>query len=167
MAARERDELLGSLPPEWPQDPLPEIRARLARDRRVVVILDDDPTGTQTVHDVPVVTAWDEAEFARDAAFGYSASFLPDWVEEKSGGRLRAADVVLVRLADLRVGGPKGVARRLRTVRSGQVVVSDAVSYRDVEVLVLGLLEAEAEGRGFVYRTAASFYPARGGQGPL
>ena len=55
---------------------------------------------------------------------------------------------------------------RLGNVRSGQVVVADGVSYRDVEVLALGLLDAEEAGRAFVYRTAASFYRARGGQGP-
>src|SRR4051794_22199422 len=54
-----REELLASLPPEWPEDVLPEIRRRLSADRRVVVVLDDDPTGTQTVHDVPVATVWE------------------------------------------------------------------------------------------------------------
>lgn len=34
------------------------IREAIARDRRVVVVLDDDPTGTQTVADVPVLTTW-------------------------------------------------------------------------------------------------------------
>lgn len=32
------------------------------------VVLDDDPTGTQAVHDVPVLLAWDEARVARAAA---------------------------------------------------------------------------------------------------
>src|SRR5436853_2842960 len=66
MPPRSRDELLADLPPEWPEDLLPAIRERLAQDGRVVVILDDDPTGTQTVHDVPVVTAWDETELTAD-----------------------------------------------------------------------------------------------------
>ncbi|HKG56229.1 MAG TPA: four-carbon acid sugar kinase family protein [Candidatus Limnocylindrales bacterium] len=42
------------VPPAWGDDPLPLIR-RLSRARPVVV-LDDDPTGTQTVRDVPVLT---------------------------------------------------------------------------------------------------------------
>ena len=45
-----------SLPP-WPEDPLPEL-ARRATERPVVV-LDDDPTGTQTLRDITVLTAWD------------------------------------------------------------------------------------------------------------
>ncbi|MGO4428912.1 four-carbon acid sugar kinase family protein, partial [Streptomyces sp. MCAF7] len=44
------------LPP--PREVTPaEVTAALAADRRLVV-LDDDPTGTQTVADVPVLTTW-------------------------------------------------------------------------------------------------------------
>ena len=57
------------LPPPWPEDPRPRIRAAVAAhpDHKVVVI-DDDPTGTQTVYDVPVLTSWEverlRAEFS-------------------------------------------------------------------------------------------------------
>ncbi|QSX07699.1 hydroxyacid dehydrogenase [Alkalibacter rhizosphaerae] len=37
-----------------------KLELHLARDPRKVVILDDDPTGTQTVKDVPVLTTWDK-----------------------------------------------------------------------------------------------------------
>ncbi|WP_394971072.1 four-carbon acid sugar kinase family protein [uncultured Croceitalea sp.] len=37
-----------------------EVKEALAKKPRSIVILDDDPTGTQTVHDVPVVTQWAE-----------------------------------------------------------------------------------------------------------
>jgi uncharacterized protein YgbK (DUF1537 family) len=46
-------------PEPWPHDPLPEL-SRLAAERPVVV-LDDDPTGTQTLRDVTVLTGWDPA----------------------------------------------------------------------------------------------------------
>ena len=42
--------------PVWPDDPLPEIRALGVG--AMVIALDDDPTGTQTVRDVPVLTRW-------------------------------------------------------------------------------------------------------------
>jgi uncharacterized protein YgbK (DUF1537 family) len=35
------------------------IREWLGRSRRKIIVLDDDPTGVQTVHDVPVYTGWD------------------------------------------------------------------------------------------------------------
>jgi uncharacterized protein YgbK (DUF1537 family) len=46
------------LPPVWPTDPLPEIR-RLRADE-LIVVLDDDPTGTQTVRGATVMTKWSE-----------------------------------------------------------------------------------------------------------
>ena len=52
-------DFFSSLPPEWPSDSLSEQVAEEVRSSgRVVVVLDDDPTGTQTVHDVPVLAEW-------------------------------------------------------------------------------------------------------------
>ncbi len=51
-------EILSSLPPVWPDDLLPAIRRKNAQRPVSIVVLDDDPTGTQTVHDVPVLTNW-------------------------------------------------------------------------------------------------------------
>jgi uncharacterized protein YgbK (DUF1537 family) len=51
-------EILRSLPPIWPEDLLPAIRSEIALNPVSVVVLDDDPTGTQTVHDIPVLTNW-------------------------------------------------------------------------------------------------------------
>lgn len=52
-------EMFASLPPLWPaEDLLPRIGSAVAESRRKVVVIDDDPTGTQTVHHVPVLTTW-------------------------------------------------------------------------------------------------------------
>jgi len=51
---------LAGLPPPWSHDPLPALRAVAAQ--RSLVVTDDDPTGTQAVADVPVLTAWDAGE---------------------------------------------------------------------------------------------------------
>ncbi|MCW5848945.1 MAG: hypothetical protein KIT87_02590, partial [Anaerolineae bacterium] len=50
--------LLDELPPEWPNDVLPTIHAEAAALGRMVVALDDDPTGTQTVYGIDVLTEW-------------------------------------------------------------------------------------------------------------
>ena len=52
------EETINSLPPVWPEDLLPIIQQENAQRPVSIVVLDDDPTGTQTVHDVPVVTNW-------------------------------------------------------------------------------------------------------------
>jgi uncharacterized protein YgbK (DUF1537 family) len=111
-----------------------------------------------------------ETEFARDASFGYSSSNLAVWVEEKTAGRVPASEVVSVGLSDIREGGPGRVAEILLGVSGGLPVVVNAASYADLEVFVLGLLDAEERGKRFLYRTGPSFVRVRGGiseKGPL
>lgn len=42
-----------------------ELAAAIATNRRKIVVLDDDPTGVQTVHGVSVYTDWDEVSLER------------------------------------------------------------------------------------------------------
>lgn len=272
-------ETLRRLPPEWPGDPLPAIQAAVRARAEKVVVLDDDPTGTQTVHGVPVLTEWPlealraelagdlpafylltnsrslppaeaqalnaaigrdlaaaarqagrrfivvsrsdstlrghfpgevdalagalggpfdatliipafieggrytiddihyvadgdtlvpagATEFARDAAFGYRASNLREWVAEKTGGRVGAESVATISLDDIRRGGPARVAGRLLALAPGAVCAVNAAGNRDLAVVVAGLVEAEGRGRRFMYRTAASFVALRAGLSP-
>ncbi|MCB0099561.1 MAG: hypothetical protein KDE46_27700, partial [Caldilineaceae bacterium] len=58
MQRLNRQQTLQQLPAEWPDSLLPHIQQRLAAGGRKLVVLDDDPTGTQTVYDIPVLTEW-------------------------------------------------------------------------------------------------------------
>lgn len=269
-------DVLRRLPAEWPADPKPELCRLRAQLAQKVVVLDDDPTGTQTVHGIPVLTEWSvdslrvelsnslpgfyiltnsrslplpgacrvnreiaenlsqaadvtarkfvvvsrsdstlrghfpgevealggafhdrpwavllipffleggrltignvhyvkdadwfvpagQTEFARDPVFGYHASDLREWVEEKTGGRIPAASVKWISIADIRLGGPNQVTDCLRALYPGSVCVVNCASMRDLEVFTLGLLEAELTGAAFLYRTAASFAAVRMG----
>lgn len=274
-----KEDLFRDLPPEWPEGPLPLIREQVRASRRKIVVLDDDPTGTQTVHNLPVLTDWSvdalqrefqndfpafyiltnsrslslpgaqslnteighnlvevgrranrsfvvvsrsdstlrghfpgevealasglkqhfdgwiiipffleggrytvgdthyveeggwlipsgETEFARDSVFGYQSSNLRDWVEEKTAGRVSSNDVVSIAIEDIRMGGSEAVTERLMTLEGSRVCVVNAAGYGDVEVFVKGLLDAEAQGRRFLYRSAASFVRVRAGMSP-
>jgi uncharacterized protein YgbK (DUF1537 family) len=56
------NEVIESLPPEFPEK-LREINRKAFLDSTLsIIVLDDDPTGTQTIDDVPVLTTWGEAE---------------------------------------------------------------------------------------------------------
>lgn len=61
---------LNALPPEWPDDLLAEIRENLELSQRKIVVLDDDPTGTQTVHGLAVLTGWELETLATEFAAG-------------------------------------------------------------------------------------------------
>jgi uncharacterized protein YgbK (DUF1537 family) len=67
---------LTDLPPAWPDDLLPAIRDEIARSGRRLVVLDDDPTGTQTSNGVLVVTEWTEDELAGALTESHPAIFV-------------------------------------------------------------------------------------------
>lgn len=103
-------------------------------------------------------------EFARDATFGYSSSNLREFLAQRSGGTIAAADVVSVSLDDIRVGGPQRVAEILRGVSQGRFVVVNATDYADLEIVALGLLAVPDD---FLFRTGPSFVRALSGVDPI
>ena len=106
------------------------------------------------------------SEFAKDASFGYRNSDLRDWIEEKTGGRIRRDQVYRITLTDIRTGGPARVLEILSQLSNGQPVVVDTAADADQQVVVLALLRAEAAGKNFLYRIGPSFVRARSGQRP-
>lgn len=64
-------QMLDKLPPEYPSDVIGSITEHVNSGAvPVLVVLDDDPTGTQTCHDIDVLMVWDSAtleyEFSLD-----------------------------------------------------------------------------------------------------
>lgn len=60
--------ILESLPPLPQADDLGRVRELVAASRTKVVVLDDDPTGTQTVHGLDVLSDWSVASLAEALA---------------------------------------------------------------------------------------------------
>ncbi|XP_074354655.1 uncharacterized protein LOC141693454 isoform X3 [Apium graveolens] len=58
LAALEKESHLKSLPSEWPHNLTDDICKLEKLNSKTLVVLDDDPTGTQTVHDIDVLTEW-------------------------------------------------------------------------------------------------------------
>lgn len=125
--------------------------------------------GRYTVDDVhmavvdSVHTPVAETEFARDRAFGYTTSNLREFLAERSAGRIRAAEVASLSLADIRLGGPAEVGRILSGISDGRWVVVNATHPADLEVVALGLQIAQRAGRTFLVRSAPSFVRALAG----
>lgn len=104
-----------------------------------------------------------ETEFARDATFGYKSSYLPEWVEEKTEGKIKAEDVISITLEDLREK-PEVAVQKLLGGSAGRPIVVDAMEESDLRLLTLALLEAQAAGRRFVFRVGPPFVRAYIGQ---
>ncbi len=129
--------------------------------------------GRRTVDDVHVLERGGarvpvgETEFARDAAFGYRASNLRDWVAEKHAAAGRPVPAITsLPLELIRGGGSRGVARALLGMPPGAVAIANADVDRDIEVVALGGILAEEAGMPLVARTAASYVRARAGRPP-
>ncbi|RRD30191.1 hypothetical protein EII10_03765 [Actinomyces bowdenii] len=102
-------------------------------------------------------------EFARDATFGYSASGLAQWVEEKTAGAVSASQVLTPDLTEVRTR-PEALAQALASAHDRQVIAPDIACEQDLLALSRALIAAEARGRTFVYRVGPPFMRARLGQ---
>ncbi|NNK96460.1 MAG: hypothetical protein HKP41_19100 [Desulfobacterales bacterium] len=67
---------LETLPPEWGIDLLPEIRREISSSNYKIIVLDDDPTGTQTARDLPVLTTWSSDALEEELKSSYPAFFI-------------------------------------------------------------------------------------------
>ncbi len=97
-----------------------------------------------------------ETEFAQDSVFGYHHSYLPDYVAEKTQGRIPANAVVRFVLADIRAG----LDDRLMALTQNQCCVVDAVTQADMDQFAAAVLVAAAAGKKFLFRSAASLLTA-------
>jgi len=95
-------------------------------------------------------------EFAGDSVFGYRHAFLPDYVEEKTHGRIGADEVIRFDLEAVR--GDLGA--RLRSLTDNACCVVDAERQADLDGFARQVLAAAGEGKRFLFRSAASLLTA-------
>lgn len=70
------DDTINALPSFATDDLAESIRSQLKKVDKIVIVLDDDPTGTQTVHSVPVLTVWDTESIERELRNGTSVFYI-------------------------------------------------------------------------------------------
>jgi len=117
---------------------------RITRDSIHYLMVDGKP--------VPV----HETEFARDSIFGYSHSYLPDYVEEKTAGRIKAGEVQRFTLDDVRGDS----LQRLMALQDNVCCAVDAENQQDLNHFCSQLMQAAAQGKRFLFRSAASLLTA-------
>ncbi len=93
-----------------------------------------------------------DTEFAQDSVFGYSTSYLPDYVEEKTKGKISASDVERFTLEEIR----EGTLDRLMALHDNCCVVVDGEQQSDLDQFAKDLTAAAAQGKKFLFRSAAS-----------
>ncbi|MGI8934437.1 MAG: four-carbon acid sugar kinase family protein [Phormidesmis sp.] len=101
-------------------------------------------------------TATHDTEFAKDSVFGYSTSYLPDYVAEKTKGKIPASQVERFLLDDIR----QGSLARLMNLHDNQCVAVDSQQQSDLDKFAEDLIAAAAQGKKFLFRSAASLLTA-------
>jgi len=104
----------------------------------------------------------DKTEFARDSVFGFSTAYLPDYVEEKTRGRIKADAVERFGLEDVR-GDSQA---RLMDLHDNACCVVDAETQADLDHFAHQLTGAATHGKRFLFRSAASLLTALAGLPP-
>jgi uncharacterized protein YgbK (DUF1537 family) len=103
-----------------------------------------------------------ETVFAQDKSFGYVNSDLTKWIEEKSQGSIKQQDVKSLSLTDIHAG-VEVISERLHALQPNDIMVINSTSYRDLEMTCLAIHALIKEGKGFNFRTGASFVSAFAG----
>ena len=98
-----------------------------------------------------------ETEFAEDKTFGYHCSNLKEYVEEKTGGRYPAREVLDISLEELRSLDYSAITDKLLALHDFGKIVVNAVDACDLKVFCIALYDAMKQGRRFMFRTAAGF----------
>lgn len=95
-------------------------------------------------------------EFAKDKTFGYKASDLTEYIEEKTKGRFAADTCIVISLEELRTYKVDEIREKLMSAENMSKIVVNAVTYADLKVFCAAFAEALKAGKHFVARTAAA-----------
>ena len=99
-----------------------------------------------------VETPVHKTEFARDSVFGFSHSYLPDYVAEKTDGEIAADRVVRFLLDEVRSSS----LERLLQLERNRCCVVDGECQADFDKFAADVLAAANQGKKFLFRSGAS-----------
>ncbi|MBZ0069353.1 MAG: four-carbon acid sugar kinase family protein [Thiobacillus sp.] len=118
---------------------------RITRDSTHYLMVDGKPVPTH------------ETEFARDSVFGYRTAYLPDYVAEKTAGRVTSDSVRRLTLADLHTDKTDAW---LAALHDNTVGVVDGETAADYQRFADAVLKAAGTGKRLLFRSAASLLTA-------
>ena len=102
-------------------------------------------------------------EFAKDKTFGYHASDLTEYIEEKTEGAYKKEDCICIDLEELRENRREDIYRKLMSAENFAKIIVNATSYKELAVFCEAYKEAVLAGKRYLARTAAAFPKAMAG----
>lgn len=112
------------------------------------------------VHDAEGRRPVTDTEFANDSVFGYASADLRAYIEEKTGGAVKAGDVRHISRERLEAGEPATLDSLLVGTSGNPFVVSDAVDYEHLDALAGTVERAMSAGVLVLAQSGASFVKA-------
>jgi uncharacterized protein YgbK (DUF1537 family) len=111
---------------------------------------------TQYMYDGPRLIPTSESEFARDSRFAYSTSRLPDYIEEKSAGKIRSEAVASISAEFLEAAAEEEIEQALPSGDGTSYTVVNAERYGQLDRFAAALRRAAAAGREFLIQSSSS-----------
>ena len=105
-------------------------------------------------------------EFAKDKSFGYNASHLGEYVEEKSLGNYKAADCTYISLKQMRGCDYDDITAQLMAASDYSKIIVNAIDYIDIKVFMICWLRAMKAGKNYIVRSAAPLTRVAGNISP-
>ena len=102
-------------------------------------------------------------EFAKDKSFGYHASDLTEYVEEKTKGSYKKESCICITLEELREGRTDDILKKLMSAKDFAKIIVNATTYEELAVFCKVYAEAVKAGKCYLARTAAAFPKVLGG----
>ena len=98
-----------------------------------------------------------ESEFAKDKTFGYKASELGKYIEEKTNGRYVANQCIYIDVDLLRAKKINEIYNKLSKVKNFNKVIVDSTNYEELETFMVAFMRVLDSGKKFLVRSAAGF----------
>ncbi|EXB61745.1 Fructose-bisphosphate aldolase [Morus notabilis] len=177
-----KEAILESLPSEWPVDPISDIQRLNQNNSKTLVVLDDDPTGTQTVHDIEVLTEWNVESLIEQFKKAPKCLFILTNSRALSSEKAFIGDGIcrIVPAGDTEFAKDAAFGYKSSNLRewveekTGGHIPASSVASISIQLLRNGgpdavcehlcsLQKAEMKGKRYLCRTAASFVSSRVG----
>ncbi|ODJ62611.1 four-carbon acid sugar kinase family protein [Brochothrix thermosphacta] len=125
--------------------------------------------GRLTIEDIHYVKQGDqlvpagETEFANDRTFGYKASHLFKYINEKTNGATSVSDCHSISLNQTRALAIDDITAVFMDSTNFSKIILNAVANSDIKVASIGIITALNAGKNFLFRTAAAVPKILGG----
>lgn len=111
---------------------------------------------THYVMDGDLLVPAGNSEFAKDKTFGFTASHLGDYVEEKSHGTYLSHNCIYISIEEIRFLQLEEITEKLLSATDFAKIIVNAIDYIDLKIFSIAWIRAMKQGKNYIVRSAAA-----------